>query len=76
MPDQKRVVVDANILFSALLRDESRFAQFLLGSSREFYVGESIVTELFKHKERIVSYSKLSEEGVVRLFYTLMRRIT
>ena len=71
------VVVDTNVLFSALLRGaSSSFAQRLLGSGHDFYVCESAVAELFKHKERIVEQSRLTEEEVVRFFYTLLRRVT
>jgi len=69
------VVVDTNILFSALLRTKASFAQTLLASDRDFYVCECTVVELFQHKERIVTASRLSEEDVVRFFHTLLRRV-
>lgn len=46
------VVVDTNILFSALLRQESRFTALLLRVEYQFFVGESVLAELFKHKEK------------------------
>ncbi len=76
MAASKPVVVDTNILFSALLRQDSRFARIILGSTHLFYICESVIVELFKHKERIVRLSKLSEEDIVKLFYTLLRRVT
>lgn len=69
------VVVDTNILFSALLRTSSSFAQQILASGHDFFVCESAVVELFRHKERIVTLSQLSEEEVVRFFHTLLRRV-
>jgi predicted nucleic acid-binding protein len=47
------VVVDANILFSALLRQETTFSRHLLTSERRFFICESTVVELFKHSARI-----------------------
>ena len=75
MSGLKPVVVDANILFSALLREESRFSRLILGSERSFYICESTIVELFKHKERILQFSKLSESEVIRLFYLLLRHL-
>jgi predicted nucleic acid-binding protein len=70
------VVIDTNILFSALLRRDSQFMRVILGSDRLFFICESTIVELFKHKERIVEISKLSEEEVIRLFYILLRHVT
>lgn len=70
------VVVDANILFSALLRDDSSFAQILFTSEHTFFVCESTIVELFKHKEKLVKLSKLSETEVTRLFYLLLKHLT
>lgn len=69
------VVVDTNILFSALLRKGSRFTEVLLTSDRRFLINELVMVELFKHKERIVQLSRLSDEDVVYLFYELMREL-
>ncbi len=72
---EQPVVVDANILFSALLSRGSSFGKTILESERPFLIGELVLTELFKHKERIVRYSRLSESEVVTFFYGLMREI-
>lgn len=76
MEAARPVVVDANILFSALLRSESRFAQTILGSNHPFFICESTIVEFFKHKEKIVRLSKLEEDEIVRLLYMLLRRLT
>jgi predicted nucleic acid-binding protein len=69
------VVVDTNVLFSALLRKKARFTEVLLTSDRRFLINELVVVELFKHKERIVRLSRLDDEDVVHLFYELMREL-
>jgi predicted nucleic acid-binding protein len=76
LPALKPVIVDTNILFSALLSSESQFAQVILGSDRSFFICESTIVELFKHKEKIVRLSKLPETDIIRLFYTLLRHMT
>ena len=35
-----------------------------------------MIVELFKHKEKIEQFSKLSEEEVVKFLYLLLRRVT
>lgn len=70
------MVVDTNIVFSALLRAETSFARLILGSGRPLFINESVLVELFRHKERIVALSKLPATDVVRLHYILMRRLS
>ena len=55
--DDKPVILDTNILFSALLSSQSSFAKTLLTSDRRFFVCEMVIVELFKHKDRITSLS-------------------
>ncbi len=54
MPDSSQIIVDANILFSALLREASPFAERMLHAEQHFAVCESAIVSLFKHKERII----------------------
>ena len=69
------VIVDTNILFSVLLSSSSSFADVLLKSGHRFFVCEQVLVELFKRKEKIVHTSHLSEDEIVRLYHTLIRRI-
>ncbi len=72
---QRPVVVDTNIIFSMLLSGRSSFSEMLLSSNNQFFVCEAILIELFKHKERIVKASSLSEEELIRLYHILLKRI-
>ncbi len=76
MSVQQPIVVDTNILFSALLSSQSSFAEILLGSDCRFFVGEQVLVELFKRKEKLVKVSLLSEDEIVRIYQILLRRIT
>ena len=67
------VVVDANIFFSALLRADSPFSLTLLGGRHQFVLGESVLAELFKHKETIARFSALDEDRLWRHFLSLIR---
>jgi predicted nucleic acid-binding protein len=76
MSSLKPVIIDTNILFSALLRSQSTFAQTILGSEHSFYICESVIVELFKHKEKLVRLSHLTEEEIIRVLYTILRHVT
>ncbi len=76
MSEDKPIVVDTNILFSALLNSQSGFVEVLLKSGHQFYICEQVFVELFKRKEKIVRLSRLSEDDIARLYHTLIRRIS
>ncbi len=69
------IVVDTNILFSALLREPSRFVELIFQTEYDFYICEYVIVELFKHKDRMVKQSKLSEDDLLRLLYRLLKRL-
>jgi predicted nucleic acid-binding protein len=71
----KPVVVDTNILLSALLRSRSRIAEILFKPDREFYICEFAIAELFRHKERILKSSHLDEHELVEGFHKLIRKV-
>jgi predicted nucleic acid-binding protein len=71
-----RVVVDTNIIFSALISgSESVFAETLLRSDNEFFACESTIVEIFKHKEKIVKFSRISEDDVTRWYHLLLKNL-
>jgi len=72
-----RVVVDTNIIFSALLREHNRYADALIKNEQghEYFGVYFTIVELFKHKERIRQYSELSEEDTLEALYELLKQI-
>jgi len=71
-----RVVVDTNIIFSALISgEESAFAETLLRSENEFYVCESMIVEIFKHKEKIIKFARISEDDLAHWYHILLRNL-
>lgn len=69
------IIVDTNIIFSTLLREQSQFLQLILDGKYDFFVCELILMELFKHKEKIIRLSQLSENEVIKLYYLLLKRL-
>ncbi|MDJ1184724.1 PIN domain-containing protein [Roseofilum casamattae] len=76
MSSQPAIVIDTNILFSCLLSGESRFGEILLTSERDFFVCEQVIIELFKHKEKLVKISRLSEDEILQFYKILLKHIS
>ncbi len=75
MAEDKPIIVDTNVVFSALMGQPSHFTDLLLGSDYRFYVCELVIVELFNHKEKLKAASRLPEDQIVRVLYTLMRHL-
>lgn len=69
--DVTPVAVDTNILFSALLRPDNHFLT-VLSERGGFHVTEAVLTELFRHKEKILRLSKSSEQEVADTYERLL----
>ncbi len=69
---RKIVVVDTNLLFSSLLPTTSAIRDMLIEAKYHFYAPNYIIGELFRHKEKIVKYTKLDENE----FYTYFSLVT
>ena len=66
-----KVVVDSNILFSALLVKNSKLRDTLLKKNHHFYSPNYFFNEIFKFKEKILKCSKLDEVEL----YEYLRKI-
>jgi predicted nucleic acid-binding protein len=70
-----RVVVDTNIIFSALLHRRSRQREMLALSTVKFHAPRFTFVELFKHKERIKAGSDLTEEELLEALNVVINRL-
>src|SRR3989338_814032 len=69
------IVIDANVLFAALIKEDS-FAYSLLFSDKfHLFTPEYIFTELEKHKEELLKKTERTEEEFFRLLEILKRRV-
>ena len=69
------LVVDANVVFAALIKEDS-FAYSLLFSDKfHLFTPEYIFIELEKHKEEILEKTERTTEEFFRLFEVIKRRI-
>jgi predicted nucleic acid-binding protein len=74
--DSAPVVVDTNIVFSALISRNSRFRDVLWGSSSRFFICETVVVELFRHKEKLLRANRrLPATEFEALYHGFLRRV-
>jgi len=73
-----KIIVDTNIVFSALLNVNSRIGQILINGKNhyDFYSPEYVRHEIFKHKEKIKSIGKLSENEFFETYDLVLKNIT
>lgn len=62
------VVVDSNVVFSALLSKNNRFAKKFFNRKHVYTTANFLVYEIFNHKEKILDYCKLNDEELKEHF--------
>jgi predicted nucleic acid-binding protein len=70
-----KVILDTNILFSAMLSSGSPLRQTLNNQDLVFLAPNFIFLELFKHKEKLLKLSKQSEAEIYLFLNFLLERI-
>ncbi|MGB3852175.1 MAG: PIN domain-containing protein [Tunicatimonas sp.] len=70
-----KVVVDANLIFSALISKASRIREAFFLETHTFYCPVFVFTELFKHKESIFKSSNLSDSEILNFLHRITERI-
>jgi predicted nucleic acid-binding protein len=71
-----KVVVDTNIIFSALVRSESRISRTLFVEEEiEFFIPRIAVVEIFKYKEKILRAAQCEEEVLLEQFHRVLKRL-
>ncbi len=72
-----KIIVDTNIIFSALLKTHTTFGQIIFNSEGifEFYSPHYLRTEIRKHWDRIKKISKLTDQQVEESYDSLLTKI-
>lgn len=69
----KRIVVDTNIIFASLRSKDSYLREKLLDSQVQYYSPNFVIAEIFKHKERLLSKAKASEEEIYEFLNKILQ---
>ncbi len=70
-----KVVVDTNIIFSILLSHSSKLRDMLWNRKYTFYSSNFVFVEIFKHKEKIMKFTKVPEATVYEYLHEILKRI-
>jgi len=74
--DEPPVVVDTNIIFSALLSADSRFREIMFTSARRFVICETTIIELFRLKDKLLALRpNRSQEVLLSMLHAILRRV-
>lgn len=73
-----KIIVDTNIIFSALLKSQTVFGQIIFNSDTlfEFYSPRYMRTEILNHWEKLKAISRLKEKQLEESYYTLLTKIS
>ena len=69
------VVVDTNLIFSALIPNASKIREILFESKLTFYSPNFLITEIYRHKNKLLKSSKLNESEFYLYFNGIIERI-
>ena len=72
-----RIIVDTNVVFSALLNSNSRIGRLLLDSRDKFrfYSCKYLQKEIHRHRDKILHYSRLNSDDLSELIALVESRI-
>lgn len=73
----KKIVVDTNIVFSAILNTESNIGDLLMNSDEvfTFYSAQHLRKEIENHKDILLKVSKLNEQQIEESKYQIFNKI-
>lgn len=71
----KSLVVDTNLIFSALIPKSSRIREILFESNMLFFAPNFLITEIYKHKDKLIKHSKLDESEFYLYFNGIIEKI-
>jgi predicted nucleic acid-binding protein len=69
------VVVDTNLIFSALISKASKIREVLFESNMTFYAPNFLITEIYTHKDKLLKNSKLTDSEFYLYFTGIIERI-
>ena len=73
-----KIIVDANIVFSAILNSNSRIGKILLNSKEhfQFFSCNYLRVEIGRHRNKLLKLTKLTEDQLSELTSLLTQKIT
>lgn len=73
--NSKSVVVDTNLIFSALIPKASKIRDLLYENNMSFIAPNYLISEIYGHKERLIKNSRLNETEFYLYFNGIIEKI-
>lgn len=72
-----KIIVDANIVFSGILKSDSKIGDLLINSGEifKFIAPDFLRTEIYQHLDKLVKISKMTLEQVLEAEYQICKSI-
>jgi predicted nucleic acid-binding protein len=72
-----KIVVDSNIVFSAILNTKSRIGQLIITGSKyfDFYTVGLLKEEIIEHKDKIINITGFTEIQFEEIYQSIINRI-
>lgn len=73
-----KIIVDTNIVFSAILNTNSRIGQILISGQEiyDFYAPKYLRDEILEHREKLKKRANLSDDEFLEVYEIVMKNIT
>jgi len=73
-----KIIVDTNIVFSAILNSQGKIGQLIINGSNffTFYTVGLLKDEIGEHKDKILKISGFTNEQFIKSYETITKRIT
>ncbi|MDT0646364.1 PIN domain-containing protein [Zunongwangia sp. F260] len=72
-----KIIVDSNIIFSALLNINSRIGQILISGKKnyDFYAPKYVRTEILEHQKKIQKIAKLNNDDFFEVYELILKKL-
>ena len=73
-----KIIIDTNIVFSAILNSQGKIGQIIINSSNffNFYTVGLLKEEIWNHKSKILDISGFTDDQLIKSYETITKRIT
>jgi predicted nucleic acid-binding protein len=73
-----KIIVDPNIVFSGILNSSSKIGKILIHSKAhfQFYTCDYLRAEIFRHRNKLLKLTKLSDDELTELEMLIINNIT
>jgi predicted nucleic acid-binding protein len=73
-----KIIVDTNIIFSAILNSQGKIGQLIINGSKffTFYTVGLLKDEIGEHKDKILKISGFTNDQFIKSYETIIKRIT